>query len=134
MIPKNQTVLIAEIPCEFNGDVWNQKNIVPKVIADLVAAEIISPDEKPIDSKIIKIGNCYPLYDLAYKQNLLTILNYLSGIKNFYTIGRPGLFFYDNTDHSLDMGLRLADHIISGRSQSDWQKEISRFFTYRIVD
>ena len=134
MIPKNQTVLIAEIPCEFNGDVWNQKNIVPKVVADLVAAEIISPDEKPIDSKIIKIGNCYPLYDLNYKQNLQTILDYLSTMKNFYTIGRPGLFFYDNTDHSLDMGLRLANHIISRHSPKSWQSLISQFFTYRIVD
>ena len=134
MIPKNQTVLIAETPCEFNSETWSNPDITKKVLTDLESAEIILSGEKPIDSKIIKIGNCYPLYDLAYKQNLLTILNYLSGIKNFYTIGRPGLFFYDNTDHSLDMGLRLADHIISGRSQSDWQKEISRFFTYRIVD
>ena len=134
MIPKNQSVLIAEIPCEFDGDIWRRDNIVDRVLADLVSAEVISSDEKPIDSKVIKIGHCYPLYDLNYRQNLQTILDHLSRIKNFYTIGRPGLFFYDNTDHSLDMGLRLADHIISGNSPKSWSKQISRFFTYRIVD
>lgn len=134
MIPKNQTVLIAEIPCKFDSDIWHQENIINKVLTDLESAEIISSHDRPIDSKIIKIGHCYPLYDLNYKKNLQTILDYLSGIKNFYTIGRPGLFFYDNTDHSLDMGLRLADHIISGNSQQSWQNLIRQFFTYRIVD
>lgn len=134
MIPKNETVLIAEIPCEFDGDIWHKPDIINKVLSDLAAAEIISSLEKPINSKIIKIGNCYPLYDLTYKQNLETILDYLTTIKNFYTIGRPGLFFYDNTDHSMDMGLRLAGHIISENSLDSWQKQITQFFTYRIVD
>lgn len=134
MIPNNQTVLIAEIPCEFDSDTWHQENVISKVLTDLESAEIISTNEKPTGSKIIKIGHCYPLYDLNYKQNLQTILDYLSGIKNFYTIGRPGLFFYDNTDHSLDMGLRLADHIISNNSSGSWQTLIRKFFSYRIVD
>jgi protoporphyrinogen oxidase len=134
--PKNKTVLMVEMTCEFGSKRWNtpQKELVTRVTSNLKKANLIKKNQSPLDSLMVKIGHCYPVYDLNYKKNINTILDYFETISNFYTIGRPGLFFYNNIDHSIDMGLTLAKHIAKHKSPKQWRRQIKKFFTYKIVD
>lgn len=136
MVSKDKTVLMAEITCKFNDPRWlmKDKEIVDIVLTDLIKAGIIADKKNFLDSKIIRIGRGYPVYDLNYQKNRKIVLDYLSKIENLYTIGRPGLFFYNNTDHSIQMGLELAKHIDQHKTRADWNKKLDEFFTYRIVD
>jgi protoporphyrinogen oxidase len=60
-------------------------------------------------------GKDYPIYDLAYRDNLSIIKKWLDGLSNLYFVGRPGRFKYTNQDHSLEMGMYAAYSIIEGK-------------------
>lgn len=136
MISKDKTVLMVEITCQFNDSRWlmKDKEIVDAVLKDLIKAEVISDKKSFKDSNVIRVSRGYPVYDLNYQKNRQIVLNYLSTIKNLYTIGRPGLFFYNNTDHSIQIGIDLAKHIDKNGSREKWQSKLKEFFDYRIVD
>ncbi len=88
-----------------------------------------------IEEHFVKTGpRVYPVYTKGFLESLNGALNYCDSIKGLYTIGRPGRFNYNNTDHSWDMALRTYEHIISGEDSSNWVKLKERFDKYRIVD
>ena len=76
----------------------------------------------------------YPIYDLDYKKNLQIILDYLDSIDNLITVGRGGLFNYNNMDHCIDMSKKMVDAILDNKEKKDWDKLARYFDTYRIVD
>lgn len=136
MIPQNHTVLVAEITCEFGDARWNSspEKIVKKVVSDLKRANLIKSDENQLDSHLIKVGHGYPVYSLGYEENKGKILDYLSKINGLYTIGRPGLFFYNNMDHSIDIGQQLSNHIAKNGRSDVWRQQLEEFFKSKIVD
>ena len=46
---------------------------------------------------------------------------YLDSI-NIYTIGRYGLFNYNNMDHCIDIGIRLASYMKSGEDKESVER------------
>jgi hypothetical protein len=59
----------------------------------------------------VRQPNAYPIYDAGYRERLLTIRQHLCGISNLQTIGRSGLFRYNNMDHSMQAGFLAAKNI-----------------------
>ncbi len=135
MVPAHQTVLMVEIPLARNSiNNKDQETIIQEAIAQLREINILQNNHT-----ILKIftghgASVYPIYDLQYKDHLETILEYSDSIKDFYLNGRHGLFCYNNMDHSMEMGLALADHIVSDAQLLDWQKIRDTFYEYKIVD
>ena len=74
--------------------------------------------DKIIDSKVIKIPKCYPVYSKGYKKNISVIKNFLIDLKEISVIGRYGSFKYNNQDHSILMGILAAENI-SGTNHND---------------
>ncbi|MBI4147780.1 FAD-dependent oxidoreductase [Candidatus Woesearchaeota archaeon] len=133
--PADKTFLVAEISGDLNDFLWNmpEKQLADVAITDLVKAGLIASTD--VDgTHIVRIDRMYPVYDLEYRKNLRIVLDWLHSIENFYTIGRQGLFAYTNTDHSLDMGQKLAVQILENKSRAEWEKTIDYFDSYRIVD
>ena len=64
-----------------------------------------------------KLKYAYPIYDLTYKENLDTLKRAAKGVRNFHTTGRQGLYRYNNMDHSIAMGRRIAKTIARGADQ-----------------
>ena len=82
----------------------------------------------------VRMEEVYPTYDLSYKQKLNTIVSHLDKIGNFMTLGRQGLFNYNNMDHCMDMGIFAAEHISTGGTKEEWTRKREYFNTYKIVD
>ena len=61
-----------------------------------------------------RLPNAYPVYDLQYKRNLNALKKCAKRVKNFQTTGRQGLYRYNNMDHSILMGRRVAKTLIQG--------------------
>ncbi len=130
--PVDKTSLIVEIAYDQNNLDYN-RNIYERIVSDLEDAKIIK--KQMIEDSFFKtIKDIYPVYDLDFRKNLDMILNYIDGIENLYTIGRHGLFNYNNIDHCIDMSLNTAKHIISGKTKKNWKILLERFNNYRIVD
>ena len=76
----------------------------------------------------------YPVYDLAYSKNLGMVTNSINQISNLVTIGRPGLFNYNNMDHCIDMAFCVGEALLKGEVKWKWPELAARFEEYRIVD
>lgn len=133
--PKDRTVITAEVTCSYGDEVYNAPDAIirERVIADLEKAGLIQASEV-IDFFTRKAGRVYPVYTRDYKASLNQVLAYLDSIKNIYSLGRLGLFNYNNADHCLDMAKVTADIIIREKPLVAWQKARDYFDTYRIVD
>lgn len=59
----------------------------------------------------------YPIPTLGYEKELSAVLHYLHRIQNLYIGGRESLFTYIQMFHALQMGFKIADHILSGREK-----------------
>jgi protoporphyrinogen oxidase len=125
--PKDKTVLMVETTKEIN------KNNIQKIISQLEEINILKQED--IDYHFIKsTDRTYPIYSKGFKKNLFPAINYLENINGFYTIGRPGLFNYNNMDQCWDMAKKTFEHIEKNGSYEDWQKIKKYFDKYRIVD
>ena len=134
MIPKGKTVLTVEITAGAEG-LRNKgdEEIKNMVVPDLVRLGLI--EEEEIEEVFTKrIERCYPVYDIKYKENLDRVVEYLNTIENLFTIGRDGLFSYNNIDHCMDMGMKVGEHIVSGKDRSSWLETSREFGSYKIVD
>lgn len=111
--PDGKTVVVFEITCQKNDDIWLMDNEeLTKIALEDFAKTGFAKKEDFIDSEIHKIEHAYPIYDLEYKKNLDEVMDYLKTISNLKFFGRNGLFRYNNMDHSISMGL-IAAHSIT---------------------
>jgi hypothetical protein len=62
-------------------------------------------------------------------------VNCFKSVENLILNGRPGLYFYNNFHHSLEMGFLAADHIISGKKKAEkWEKDTELFKSYHLIE
>ena len=135
MVPKDKTVLCAEITCDPNSKTWamSEKEIIAVAIDQLEKASIFS--SKDITGSFIKrVENAYPVYDIGHEARRETVMSYLDGIPNLFSIGRLGYFDYVGMADCLDMGFRTAGHIASKGSVKEWAVKRKAFENYLTVD
>ncbi|MFT5287193.1 MAG: protoporphyrinogen oxidase [Planctomycetota bacterium] len=114
--PGDKTVVCCEITCRWDDEHWNMTLEEGAVIAenDLVNVGLLKRGVcRGIDLQ--KVRYAYPVYDLTYKANLDLLKKTAKGIKQLSTTGRQGLFRYNNMDHSIAMGRRVARTLIKGQ-------------------
>ena len=135
MIPADRTVLMVEVPiARSHIRTLPREQLVAETLTQLRDVGVLKPEHEIIETFTGYDESIYPIYDLAYRQNLDTILAHSDEIPGFYLNGRHGLFCYNNMDHSMEMGLALADHIASGSPITEWRSRRRTFYEYKIVD
>ena len=110
-----------EFWCYNNDDIWksNEKNISSLAIKELIKTNIIS-SKSIIDTKVLKIPKCYPVYFKNYKKNLSPVIKYLKTLKRLNVIGRYGSYKYNNQDHSILMGILVAENLTLKKNHNLW--------------
>ena len=68
--------------------------------------------EDIINYKIIKVPSVYPIYKKDYEIYLQKTEEHFAKIKNFFSIGRQGQFYYGDIDQMMRVGFDTADKII----------------------
>jgi len=113
--PADKTAVCCEITCNIGDEHWDlsPEEAAAIAIRDLETVGLLQPGKARF-LDMTRLPNAYPVYDLTYKQNLNTLKQHVKPIKNFHTTGRQGLYRYNNMDHSLLMGRRVAKTIIEG--------------------
>jgi len=114
-VPGDKTIVCCEITCNRGDSDWNLTLEEGSKIAeqDLVTVGLI----KPGISRGIEIRRtryAYPVYDLTYKENLDVLMKEARSYDVLTTTGRQGLYRYNNMDHSVAMGRKVARTIIKG--------------------
>ncbi len=68
----------------------------------------------------MRLHRCYPVYECGYKRQLRTVTDYLDGLEGLSAIGRNGAFKDNNQDHSILMGLLVAENLLEHREHNLW--------------
>ncbi|MCX5703135.1 MAG: FAD-dependent oxidoreductase [Candidatus Omnitrophica bacterium] len=112
-VPEKKNALTLEIACNKNDAIWTapDKEIFQRCIRDLEELNIIRRSEV-IGYFSEKIEHAYPIYSLDYQEKTKVAYEVIAGINDFISIGRQGLFRYNNMDHSLKMGFLTSEHIL----------------------
>lgn len=119
---KKTTIICMEYWCFEQDEIWNgdEKNLIDLAEKEIYEINLIPKEVKILNSKVIKIPRCYPVYETGYQENINTVINFLKPIKGLYPIGRYGAFKYNNQDHSILMGLLAADKISDNKEVDLW--------------
>jgi UDP-galactopyranose mutase len=69
-----------------------------------------------IGTHVFRVREAYPYYDLDYKAKLDTVVRFLE-TEEVSLLGRTGVFQYNNSDNSIEMGYLLAEKILAGEQR-----------------
>ena len=69
--------------------------------------------------KVIRIKNAYPVYYKGYEKDAEKIFDFISTIKNLQSIGRLGMYKWNNMHHSVQTGI-LAVKNLNNENHNLW--------------
>jgi len=116
-----RTSLGLEYFCTEGDDLWqmNDVDLIDYAVKELERIGIKSR-KRLINGFVIRKANCYPIYSLEYQKHLRVIQDYLRQFLNFQTIGRAGLFRYDNSDQAMLSGILAAKNYLENSFVDLW--------------
>lgn len=99
---------------------------IRKAVLDEVGLFLYSAQNKRKESGFVYADgeNAYPIYALGYQDDAQILKDYLGGFANLQTMGRAGLFCYDNSDHALLTGMFAADNFLNGHRRDLWSLHV----------
>jgi protoporphyrinogen oxidase len=134
-----QSALTCEVPCSQNDEIWNTpaEEMVELCLESLRKGSLIGRNQSSRSEKnfIIDLPKIYPLYRVGWDEVIKSLLLYSAEQHPFvYFSGKPGLFLHNNIDHSIEIGLSLADDIVAGASPRDWISRLNAFHSLKLRD
>ena len=121
MVPDaTKTSLGLEYFCFDEDPIW--KMSVPELVAlgtrEMEATGLLR-GARVVDGTAVWVPRAYPVYARGYERHLEVIVAYLRQFENLQTVGRYGMFKYNNADHSILTAL-LAVENIQGAKHDIW--------------
>jgi len=138
----DHTSLVLECFCSVGDEIWSMSDddIAQRCLRDLVDKLKFITDEEYDGASVIRTYHAYPVYDLDYLKNTTVIKEYLAKFKGLHIVGRGGTHRYNNSDHSVEMGLLLGQKILgqnvdhlSVNTENDYQEIIGENDEYRPI-
>ncbi len=116
-----KTLVCLELWASPEDAIWksNDEQLVSHARKNLIKTGLVD-DSSVLDSKVIRIPRCYPVYYKGYKKDLSVLQDYLDQFENLQIIGRYGAYKYNNQDHSIRMGINAAENITQDKKDNLW--------------
>lgn len=134
MIPKGKTVLCFELGASPGDVFWeaDDEDLHNIALEDIHKIDFI--DHSKIEAfHVARLEDAYPMYTLDFDSRLDEVIARLAQTKNFYTIGRQGLFLNNDVHDSMEMGMRAAANIAAGDGTAKWYEYASGYVRGRIA-
>ncbi len=116
----DETVLLCDITCDVGDAIWNAdpSELGRRCATELEAEGFLRMDEVA-ECVALRTTFGYPVYVVGYERAIDAIVRDLVRFENVVTGGRQGLYKYVDMDIASEMGLSMADHLLSGRTKSE---------------
>ena len=103
--------------CNESDEIWNlsDEQMVALASQELTKIGIIELSEL-LDSTVLRMEKTYPAYFGSYDR-FLEIREHVDRYENLFLIGRNGMHWYNNQDHSMLTAMMAVDNIIAGRTE-----------------
>lgn len=136
LVPAGLSCLCAEIPARPSDPIqYADESELKSRVWEGFQKTGMAKDAECIDQVVLKVPRAYPIYRVGYRDELKQVLDYLAGLGNLISTGRQGLFHYNNSDHSMEMGRLAAEYAFQSPDDSEqWYSKRDEFDAYRIVD
>ncbi len=116
----DETVVLCDITSEVGDEIWNaDPHELGHRCAEELAAEGFLDVADVVECVALRTTFGYPVYLVGYEQAIDTLIAELMGFENLLTGGRQGLYKYVDMDIASEMGLSMADHILSGKTKQE---------------
>ena len=119
MCPAGRTSVCFDITVfeHEQGSLWSASDadLAARVLHDAERVGYLKQSDV-VDTYVFRVKHAYPYYDVAYKAKLDTVVNFLEH-GPVSLLGRTGMFQYNNSDNSIEMGFLLADKFLSGEKR-----------------
>lgn len=109
--PAKHTILLLEISCNFQDDIWNNPQKLLENIYGELKEENLLAEEDVKEVHILKERFAYPVFDLNYERNMEQVRAYLATFMNVFSTGRQGIFQYVNAHVAIKMGFLISEMI-----------------------
>lgn len=122
MVPDiSKTSLGLEYFCWMEDEIWRMKDedVIRFAMKELEKIGLASSKDF-VDGFVVRRTHVYPVYSDDYEKNVCVIREYLETFPNLQTLGRGGLFRYDNSDHALLTGIYAAERYLGLKSKDVW--------------
>jgi len=108
----DQTALGLEYFCDEGDEFWNRTDdgLIRFGLEELGKTGLADPG-RFTDGFVTRVRKAYPTYHGLYGEYVRILREYLDTIENLQTIGRNGMFRYDNMDRSVFSGILAARNI-----------------------
>jgi len=115
------TILALEFWCYNEDPLWKKtdEELIQLAIQDIKKTGLTG-NYPILEGAVYRIPKCYPVYKRGYKEQLKPVQQWLDTIENLYAIGRYGSFKYNNQDHSILMGIMIAENIMESHQHRIW--------------
>jgi protoporphyrinogen oxidase len=116
----DETVLLCDITCDVGDPIWtaDPSELGRRCAKELEAEGFLEMDEV-VECVVLRSTFGYPVYVVGYERAIDTLMKELMRFENVLTGGRQGLYKYVDMDIASEMGLSMADHILSGRTKRE---------------
>jgi protoporphyrinogen oxidase len=116
----DETILLCDITCDVNDAIWNaDPDELGRRCAQELEAEGFIKASELAESVVLRSTFGYPVYMVGYEAAIDTLMTELMRFPNLVTGGRQGLYKYVDMDIASEMGLSMADFLLSGRGKQD---------------
>jgi protoporphyrinogen oxidase len=133
MCPADKTSLCLEIVADEASWRASDAELYERAIAGLEETGLVNRS-RVLEYFTRRLKWVYPVYDIHYRQNAHTALDYLDSISNLYSVGRQGGFNYVGQIDCLDIGVVTAEHILRQKGKDGWPAARQRFEQYTVLD
>jgi protoporphyrinogen oxidase len=129
MVPDpDKTSLGLEYFCNQDDETWMKPDseLIAFATRELAFLGLAKEDEV-MDGVVVRQPKAYPVYDSQYRKCLRIIQAFLGTLDNLQTIGRNGMFRYNNQDHSMLTSM-LAVRNLFGEDHDLWNVNTDRSY------
>lgn len=117
--------ICLEYYCFEDDEVWllNDAELMTLACEEL-ATMGFSERGPEYDGFVQRVRHAYPMYLLGYGELRAQLKEYLEQLENLQSIGRGGIYRYNNMGHSIESGLRAAENVLLGRRHDLWDRKV----------
>jgi protoporphyrinogen oxidase len=133
MVPAGETVLVIEMSCWKDDEIWkaDDEELFEIAMRDLENTGLGIQRSEVRDYWVTPLAGAYPVYEIGFERHLVPVLDAVS-MANVHTVGRHGLFLNNSMDDNVLLGIRAADAIAErGLDGRAWFTEMQAFSDLR---
>ncbi|MBF0331954.1 MAG: FAD-dependent oxidoreductase [Candidatus Omnitrophica bacterium] len=114
------SIIVLEYWCNDADAIWSDADTALMALARDEFKQLGFPSAKILNGHVVRLPQAYPVYRKGYKEPLTIVVDHLKSIAGLSVIGRYGAFKYNNQDHSILMGILVAENIVQGSGHDLW--------------